>query len=148
MFKNFSRDLPKMRAISVKEYFNEEGKPPHLREVGMAFTLDDSWRAEAVDLIGIKEGKIVPLPDPEAKPTWVLFLTVGRGRRFRYVVSDGKTYSDLHGTVISGDRTNRRQWCKQKGPWKFTSSYKKSLNQTAQKVIVAAIKWASENKSL
>lgn len=122
--ENFTRAKPKVRMVGPK-----------------VFVYDDSWHAEVADLmIGIKNEAVTHVGDPDSLPCHVVKLSVGRGRRFRYVASDGEVYADLHGTVIPGYRTHRRDWCRQKGPWKVVPPKTKKLNMNAKVVVQAAIK--------
>jgi hypothetical protein len=131
--------------LKVKSFVENEVKT---RQYGERFVVDGGWLAQAVATIGIKDDEVVDLALPHARPFVVLMIQVGRGRRFRYVASDGVSYADVHGEAIPGWRSNRRQWCKQKGPWKLVSSYRKGLDQNAKVVVNLAVDywWKKEAK--
>jgi len=120
-----------------------------------AFAADNSWLAQGVELVGLEakaatkkqwnrsvwEGADVEsVARPEAGVYCLLHMQVGRGRRHRYVISDGNVWCDVRGN-IKGTHYRTRQWCEQKGPWKLIESPKaRPLNKTAQAVIQEALK--------
>ena len=110
-----------------------------VRQYNDRFIVDGGWLVQPIELVGIKDNKIVAASTPDSRPFVVLMVQVGRGRRLRYVASDGTTYADLHGEIVPGYRTRRRQWCNQKGPWEFATSYHKRLDQDAKRAVQRAV---------
>lgn len=138
--EKFTRAKPQM--YSPAQYSRDA------KSASTIFIIDDSWHAHVTEMVGVDGGnpcytqidKLTRIEDPAGQPFFVVALVVGRGRRNRYVVSNGEVYADIHGTIIPGHRTHRRQWCEQKSPWVIVKTGQKKLNQSAKQVIQAAIR--------
>lgn len=119
------------------------------------FAADNSCSARGVELVGLRmedvnrrrwsrsvwEGADVEnVAHADSDVYCLLHMQMGRGRRHRYVVSNGDVWCDVRGEV-KGRHYRNRQWCRQRGPWKLIESPKaRPLNKTAQAVIQEALK--------
>ena len=125
----------------------------HSRSAGKGvFIIDDSWKAEAVELVGVPSSKkrrfngnvwvgteLKPPSEPGTKVMYIIHMQVGRNRSHRYVVSDGKVWADVY-SVKPKRNSGKRGWYRFSGPWKMIELVQaRPLTTSAQLVINAAI---------
>lgn len=136
----------------LKPFMPFSGKVAQTTEKGV-FTIDDAWKAQAVELVGVIPSKVRKFNGhvwvgaklhtagtPHTKIMAILRLQVGRNRSNRFVVSDGDVWADVYGSYPK-DSWRPRAWISsQKGPWKMVELVQaRPLTLNAQLVIRPAI---------